>query len=109
MRAADLLGRPVTAPDGRLIGKVLDIRVVQDGPLLGAFAALRVDGLVVGRRALASRLGYARAQVAGPVLVAALVRRLMRDNVYLPWSEVAEVGEVVRSRSADLGPVERIT
>jgi sporulation protein YlmC with PRC-barrel domain len=105
MRAADLLGRPVTGPAGERLGHVLDVRVVQDGPMLGAFAALRVDGLVVGTRALAARLGYDRSGVEGPRILSALVRALMRGNVYLPWSEVDEVGEVIRSRTADLGAV----
>jgi sporulation protein YlmC with PRC-barrel domain len=108
MRAADLLGRPVTGPAGEVLGSVLDIRVVQDGPLLGAFAALRVDGLVVGKRALASRLGYDRAGLKGPRAVSGLVHALMRGNVYLPWSEVSDVGDVIRSRTAALGGVPRI-
>src|SRR4051794_32553560 len=100
MRAADLIGRPVVGPAGESLGNVLDIRVVQDGPLLGTFAALRVDGLVVGQRALSSRLGYDRANVNGPALVNRLVEALMRHNRYLPWSEVEDVGEVLRSRSS---------
>jgi sporulation protein YlmC with PRC-barrel domain len=109
MRAADLLGRPVTGPAGEALGDVIDIRVVQDGPMLGAFAALRVDGLVVGKRALASRLGYDRAGVQGPKILSGLVHALMRHNVYLPWSEVEEIGDVIRSRTAELGMVPRLT
>ena len=108
MRAADLLGRPVTGPAGEPLGNVLDIRVVQDGPLLGAFAALRIDGLVVGKRALASRLGYDRTGVEGPRIVSGLVHRLMRDNRYLPWSDVEEVGSVLRTRTTALTDVPRI-
>jgi sporulation protein YlmC with PRC-barrel domain len=108
MRAADLIGRPVIGPGGERLGDVLDIRVVQDGPLLGAYAALRVDGLVVGTRALSSRLGYDRTGVEGPKVVSALVHALMRGNCYLPWSEVTAVGEVVRSSTANLDAVPRI-
>lgn len=105
MRASDLLGRRVVGTDGRALGKVVDIRVVQDGPLLGAFAALRIDGLVVGKRALTSRLGYDRAHAGGPLLVSAVVRRLMAGNCYLPWDAVEEVGDAIRTSAADLGPV----
>jgi sporulation protein YlmC with PRC-barrel domain len=108
MRAADLLGRPVTGPAGERLGHVLDVRVVQDGPMLGAFAALRVDGLVVGTRALASRLGYDRSGVEGPRILSALVHALMRGSVYVPWSDVEEIGDVVRTRTAEHGPVPRI-
>ena len=109
MRAADLLGRRVTGPGGEDLGRVLDIRVVQDGPLLGAYAALRVDGLVVGTRAVSSRLGYDRAGVGGPKLVSGVVHALMRNNRYLPWADVEETGEVIRSRTAQLAEVPRIT
>lgn len=108
MRAADLIGRPVTGPGGERLGTVLDIRVVQDGPVLGAYAALRLDGLVVGKRALSSRLGYDRAGVEGPKVLSAAVHALMRGNRYLAWSDVEEVGAVIRSRTADLGDVPRI-
>src|SRR4051812_28119970 len=102
MRASDLLGRVVVGPAGEPLGKGLDIRVVQDGPMLGAFAALRIDGLVVGKRALTSRLGYDRAHTSGPALVAFVVRRLMSANRYLLWDDVEDVGAVIRSGMADL-------
>ena len=105
MRASDLLGTEVVGPDGRPLGRVIDIRVVQDGPMLGAFAALRVDGLVVGKRQLTSRLGYDRAHSGGPALVQAVVRRLMSGNRYLLWDDIEEVGDVIRTRSADLQAV----
>ena len=108
MRAADLLGRPVIGPAGERLGNVLDIRVVQDGPLLGSYAALRIDGLVVGTRALSSRLGYDRTGVQGPKLLSGLVHALMRGNRYLPWSEVGDIGAVIRSRTAQLDDVPSI-
>ena len=109
MRAADLLGRPVVGPAGEELGSVVDIRVVQDGPLLGGFAALRLDGLVVGKRALAARLGYDRTNAAGPRVLSALVHALMRGNRYLPWSQVQQVGDVVVSRTSVLDGVPRIS
>jgi sporulation protein YlmC with PRC-barrel domain len=108
MRAGDLIGRPVEGPDGERLGTVLDIRVVQDGPMLGAYAALRVDGLVVGTRDFASRLGYDRTGVEGPKIVSVLVHALMRGNCYLPWSQVDEIGDVIRSSAAELAEVPRI-
>jgi hypothetical protein len=76
--------------------------------MLGAFATLRLDGLVVGKRALASRLGYDRSGVGGPKILSAIVHALMRSNVYLPWSDVDSTGDVITSRTADLSGVPRI-
>ncbi|MCW2572372.1 MAG: hypothetical protein JWO88_2430 [Frankiales bacterium] len=106
MRGADLLGADVLGPDGSRLGEVLDVRLVQDGPMLGADCALRIDGLVVGQRRFASHLGYDRAGVRGPALVAAIARRLSAGNRYLEWTDVDELQPgVVRSRLASLGPV----
>jgi sporulation protein YlmC with PRC-barrel domain len=105
MRASDVLGRTVLGADGNRLGKVLDIRVVQDGPLLGGFAALRIDGLVVGRRALAARLGYDRAHTVGPRVVAATARLVTADNRYLRWDDVEEIGDVIRARTSSLDRV----
>jgi hypothetical protein len=88
MRGRELLNLPVYDTDGQQLGTVLDVRLVQDGPLLGAFAALRVEGLIVGRRHLASRLGYDRHDLSGPWLLRQLVRCVTRHTGYLPWSAV---------------------
>lgn len=84
MRASELLGAAVPGPSGQDLGRVVDVRLVQDGPLLGAFAAMRIDGLVVGQRRLASRLGDDRQEASGPAGLRAAVRWWTRDNRYLP-------------------------
>src|SRR3954469_8539607 len=106
MRASELLGARVFDPGGAAIGKVLDVRVVQDGPLLGTMAALRIDGLVVGRRTLTSRLGFDRAGVEGPALLRVAVRWVLRHNCYLPWEHVELLPHgAVRAATAELLPV----
>lgn len=96
MRGHELLGLPVIGPDGEDLGTVLDLRLTQDGPLLGAFAALRVAGFVVGRRRFASRLGYDRFDAQGPWLVARLVHWTTRHTRYLPWDDATvEDGRVL--------------
>ena len=106
MRASELLGAAVVDAAGTAIGKVLDVRLVQDGPLLGTMAALRVDGLVIGRRTLTSRLGFDRADVESPALLRVGARRLMRANRYLPWDQVdLQPDGRVRATSTDLAPV----
>jgi hypothetical protein len=106
MRSADLLGAEVFAPDGTHLGEVLDIRLEQDGPMLGADLALQIRGFVVGRRRLASHLGYDRANVNGPWLVNAVVQWLSKDNRFLPWADVAQLADRrIESRVGELGPV----
>jgi uncharacterized protein YrrD len=98
MRLSDLLERPVVGRDGRDLGQVHDLHLVQDGPLqANEQAALRVHGMVVGRRALATRLGYAgagherRGTVEGPALLRHLVLWLHRHARYVPWDDVVEI------------------
>jgi sporulation protein YlmC with PRC-barrel domain len=106
MRATELLGAPVVDPDGRRLGQVLDVRLVQDGPLLGADCALRIEGLVVGPGSGGSHLGYDRAGVRGPALIAWLSHRMTADNRYLPWDQVTGMADgVVTTSYDDLAPV----
>jgi hypothetical protein len=87
----ELLRSEVIDADGRRVGRVHDVRLLQDGPERGAFgSALRVDGLVVGRGALAIRLGYHRASLRGPFLLGRIFRRLEGRAHYVPWGRVAE-------------------
>jgi hypothetical protein len=100
----------VVAADDRRIGTVADVRLLQDGPMLGADCALRIEGLVVGRDRPTAHLGYDRAGVRGPLLLAALARRTQRHNRFLPWDDVTSIaGGVVRARTAELPPVPDLT
>ena len=99
MRLSELLGRPVVDADGTSLGEVRDVRLVQDGPLQGTFgAAFRVDGLIIGRYEVASRLGFERRGVKGPWLVAAIVRRLARSSRFVAWEHVDDSEHVIRLR-----------
>jgi hypothetical protein len=103
MRASDLVAARVLGPDGTYLGKVTDVRVVQDGPVLGTWgAAFRVAGLVVTKARAGNFLGYERDQMRGPWLVAALVRWLHRDDVFVHWPDVVAVEEhAVRVRGCE--------
>ena len=104
MRLTDLLGAEVIDRAGRSPGRVHDVRLVQDGPVLGGFgAALRVDGLVVGRRAVGARLGYEGGRMRGPLLVKLVAGWLRHDGRYVPWDRVEAISEdrIVISGSAD--------
>jgi hypothetical protein len=109
MRLSDLLGAEVLDEAGGSAGRVHDVRLVQDGPVLGGFGAgLRVDGLlVVGRRAVGARLGYDRNRMRGPLPVKLLFGWVRHDGRYVAWDRVErlEDGRVLISGSADDLPV----
>jgi hypothetical protein len=92
MRLSELLGREVVDGAGRPRGRVVEVVLVQDGPPVGPGGdlALRVEGLVVGRRALFARLGLQRADVVGPRLLAAVARRVAGTHDYVRWEQVRD-------------------
>jgi uncharacterized protein YrrD len=92
MRLSELLGAEVVDQAGRSAGHVHDVRLVQDGPLVGAFgASLRLAGLIVGRRAVGARLGYERRTMKGPLPVKLLAGWLYHDGRYVAWDRVRSV------------------
>jgi hypothetical protein len=105
MRLSELIGAPVVDRDGTGVGPVNDVRLAQDGPMMGSWgAALRVEGLLVGRATVGVRLGYERHDVRGPWLLRVLFRWLDRRGHYIPWDDVESFdGTTVRlkGRAAD--------
>jgi hypothetical protein len=104
MRLTDLLGAEVLDEAGRSAGRVHDVRLVQDGPLVGGFGAgLRLDGLLVGRRAVGVRLGYGRGKMKGPLPVRLLAGWLLSDGRYVEWGRIRtiEPGRVVISGTVE--------
>ena len=90
MRISDLLEYSVESADGKRLGQISDVRVIQDGPLVGGVqAAFRVDALVVGRGGLAERLGYIRGRVRGPWMLRVLFSRLERRAQVVAVSDIA--------------------
>lgn len=98
MRLSELLQAHVIDAEGNDLGSVDDVRLVQDGPMLVPFgAAFRVEGLVVGRGAVGTRLGYRRGGVEGPWLLRILFQALERRARYVPWEQVTSwEGDVIR-------------
>ncbi len=109
MRASDVLGARVVDADGAYVGNVSDVRLVQDGPILGTWgAAFRVEGIVVSPRNTGSYLGYDRGTVRGPWLVKTIVTWLHRHAVYVPWEDVTSCADrcvTLRVPRADLDRV----
>jgi hypothetical protein len=92
MRLTDLLGAEVLDEAGRSAGHVHDVRLVQDGPVVGGFgAALRLDGLIVGRRAIGARLGYERRNMKGPLPVKLVIGWLYHDGRYVKWERIRTI------------------
>lgn len=86
VRVSVVVGRRVVDVRGVDHGVVLDIRVVQDGPVTtGGDASLRVDGLLVGTGRAAERSGLLRRKVHGPWLLRQLARLLGPTPRFVPW------------------------
>jgi hypothetical protein len=90
MRASDFIGREVRDHEGARIGVITDLRCVQDGPLRGGAAMLRVDAALVSARHTGATLGYDRRPRQGPWLIRAAVRWLHRDLRVVPWSAIVD-------------------
>jgi sporulation protein YlmC with PRC-barrel domain len=94
MRLSELLECEVVDRNGERIGHVHDVRLVQGGPPLGTWgAALRLEGLVVGRGSIGTRLGLARPQMHGPWILKLLFARQRSSRVLVPWNRVREIGD----------------
>ena len=88
-RLSDLVNAVAFDAEGMPIGEVEDVRLVQDGPFVEGFGhKLRLDGVVIGKRARGLRLGFERANVRGPWLLKALFTRLERHARYYTWDEI---------------------
>jgi hypothetical protein len=90
MRLSEILGKDVVTTDGRSLGQVHDVRLVQDGPVLPDWgAAFRVHELAVGRSSFGTRLGYGRGDVKGPWLLEQLLAR--RPPRLIPWWAIQDL------------------
>lgn len=79
-RVGQLMDCTVRLPDGLRAGRVIDVRLDQR-PGSGA---LVVSGIIVDRHNVGGMLGYDRAQVNGPLMVAGVVRWLHRRARFVP-------------------------
>jgi len=100
MRLTELLGTPVREASGRMLGVVVDVRFVLDGPPAGhgagVVAEARLHGLLVGRHPGQAFAGYERTDTDRPVLINRFLAWRQRDTVFVLWRDVAAVdGEVV--------------
>jgi sporulation protein YlmC with PRC-barrel domain len=89
VRVSAVLRREVVDGSGVHLGHVLDLRMVQDGPVGAGFdAAVRVDGVVVGVGRAPQRAGLLRHRVHGPWLLRQLAKLATPHRRYVPWADV---------------------
>lgn len=93
-RISDFMGATVTDSEGEVVGKVADVRLRQDGPLLmGVQNAFRLSGLVVVPRWTGKLFGYERGPGGrAPLLVRALIRRRLAGSKLVAWEQVEGPG-----------------
>ena len=92
MRISDLLDERVYDAAGNSVGKVHDVRLVQDARSReGDDDAFRVDALLVGHVGAATRLGFVRTGQRGPWLLRVLMTRRERRAEEIPWSDIERV------------------
>jgi hypothetical protein len=107
MRLSELLGRHVRSANGDTIGYVADLRLVQDGPPIGPYAAsLRLDGFIVVQRRHSRLLGYDRD--VGPWYLRAAIRYLTGDPLYVSWQQVGGVDQDAVLLTADANNLARL-
>ena len=100
MLLGDLLDARVLGPGGTVLGYVVDVRFVLDGPLDGTLAAPRLHGLLVSPRTGTSFLGYERSGVRSPALIARWLAWRHRGTFLVRWQDVAAVSaDAVRLRA----------
>lgn len=95
-RVGDLLGMNVLGAAGHSLGVINDLRVSwrKDAHARNEFV---VAALIVGPGRAGGLLGYDRRQEQGPALVRAIVRRLHRGSLLVPWHDVATVDWTART------------
>jgi sporulation protein YlmC with PRC-barrel domain len=101
MRLAAFLGKSVLDRSGRDLGAIHDVRLVQDGPVIGSFgASYRVHTLIAGTPSIGVRLGLHREELKGSWPLKALFERVHAGIFTVRWSEIRSIEEdVVRLRS----------
>jgi hypothetical protein len=111
MRLSELLASVVEDEHGTHLGHVHDVRLVQDGPIGSGFeAAFRVHGLIVGRGAIANRLGYGRTGSRSPWLIRVFARS-GKDPKFVAWQRVRSIEPkrvIITGRAEDVPDAESL-
>jgi|tagenome__1003787_1003787.scaffolds.fasta_scaffold19020318_2 hypothetical protein len=85
-RVGLLFGRYVITAEGATLGRIHDVRLRADGPILPGFGpAFRIEGVIIRPESIASRLGFDRPDIDGPWPLSALGKRAARRALVVPW------------------------
>jgi hypothetical protein len=114
MLLSDLLHREVVRATGERLGRVVEVHLLQDAvPVPGGDHRLRVDGLVIGRRALMARLGLTRPEMDGPTLLTWAARAIAGHHDFIRWDQIDSLPDepgadiVVHGEPGDIPPTRR--
>ncbi|CCW10014.1 MULTISPECIES: hypothetical protein [Rhodococcus] len=93
MLLSDLLDLPVHDQDDRRIGWIIDLRfrILDTSAADETIARPQLMGVLVSPRRRSSYLGFERADVRSPRLLAGWIRWRHRDTYLVPWTDVEQV------------------
>jgi hypothetical protein len=91
VRASELIGAIVHDPQGAVLGRIVELHTVLDGPMAGAAtqAAPRIHAVTIARTRTAAALGYQQHRRQGPWLIRSLVDVVQRPRRTLAWSALS--------------------
>jgi sporulation protein YlmC with PRC-barrel domain len=94
VRVSDLLGAEVLDARGAELGGAYDVRLLQDGLVVGPFgASLRLRSLLIGATAIGARLGFERRDMRGPWPLRAAFSALHGRLRPAAWEEIVAIEE----------------
>jgi sporulation protein YlmC with PRC-barrel domain len=92
VRLSDILECDMVDDQGERIGRVHDVRLIRQGSPQGMFGpSYQIVGLIVGRSAIGTRLGFDRTDVKGPWPLKKLFGRTRNKRHYVDWGMVESV------------------
>ncbi|NHN54649.1 PRC-barrel domain containing protein [Calidifontibacter sp. DB0510] len=93
MRTLDLLGADAYDADGQHVGTVHDLRLESGARPTrdSGEPAYAMGSLVIGPAGFAHRLGYGRAQMAGPWPLTLIFRRMAARSFVVAWADLERV------------------
>ena len=93
MLLSELLGKPIRAPRGEELGRVVDVRFRRTARRGRKEGELELIALIVSPHSRLSYYGYERGSVNAPAVISRIVEWLHRDSWIVPWECVTRVDD----------------